>query len=1086
MPDPLPEFRSPARGALRSILDWIDELGQVPLNLLRGDLGAAGRHVLNLGAQALDAPLPGDWIPELANQEDYTTPTELLGIDRAAHPILAGATDFVGETLVNPLTWIPGTAIAKGIGKVAGLGANVVRKLPAGAEILDDAGALASKYGSKLRSVAGVQRLTPEQQAIRDAARAGSIEAVAGEKAIKKSKYLSKLTSEESDIVGDVIDDYNWQDGKLVGKLSDLPGKDLTGNPAATALDRVRLHPGVTPENVEKIAGAVQEATALGKNQKLRPGIFDDGALARLSDEYLGRKYTGQSEEQAINEALGTFGKGMSDSAPLKGIKLDSVEKVQKFLANNPKSTYVRSAIDRLAQRTQTQGSLAGRADMAKKILELARSGKINLPAGLVEDAARALPDFKAPVPPPGTVSPSVEEMLGSRAPDSVYADLLSPGSGRAAPPAGGMEPPSIDDLLAGRSHGGPVDPYNVGGASGRSKPPGSAPMDGLPDDALASYGMGIGSGRARPPASSPVPPIEDMLGRPPEIAPDPYSIGMNSGRAKPPASSLEPTDIEDMLGPAASAGGIDDVLRGHGIGVNSGKARPPLGEPTLQPLSEAQLAKGRSALLGKDAALSDPATHTLVDGIIRDMASNPETAEGAKVLSDLWSGMAPRQGLSKFMAENLNPYFKKAAVYGYVIPKIGGAIRNKLSGVWQSWSNPASRGVTIGQAKRLDGDIIGAIGDAFGFRYGRDALKSKLMAVDDALGASGGLASNAQEILRASGHKDMAEMLGSGVLDGYVRSEDLAKGIIGSGMKKKLMSIADWPAIPFRGVEDRMRVGMWMDLRAAGKSADEAGKIVRDSLYDYSISSAGNRTARDFIPFFQFQAKATVQQTKLLAEKPRVAAMLSAAMGGPSANPKYPYMEGKLNIPTGYDSDGKLSYLTGFGLPFESLSQIPNPSGSLRELGDDTMRDVIGSAQPLLKTAASAAFNKDPYFGTEFGQYDRIPVVGHAGAVGRGYNVLAQSGLIAPIDAALRGVDSLTNSHHSIPVRMVDVFTGAHVASVDPDQAMQQQLDEILGFNPDVGSVTSLYSKSHDPETQALIRALREAKQRAKANRPR
>lgn len=837
------------KGLLMSILDEVSRPGEIIRDLLAGKFEGAARQVGQLGLNAVDSMLPGDWLPnDVARPEDYTSGRELIGADDS----LGGkALGFGVDVLTDPLTYIPGAQVAKAGAKAAELASLGAAKI-VGKDALEAA-------GRHVRSTFGAQRVDPKlAKILADARAAGGVESQAGMAAIKNSA-LGKLKPGEDEIVGDIMDNLRWENGKVTGKLSDT---------SKSALDRLLSHPGVNPENQDRIAQAIKDVIEIGKNQKGRQGIFTTptqtphvmvmpgGRVSRiektggLSDEYLGRKWTGQTEEQAINEALGT-NRATQMGAPgaTKELKLETPEQIAEYMSKNPGAKFTRSATERMATRAQTQGALAQRADIGK-------------------------------------------------------------------------------------------------------------------------------------------------------------------------------------------------------------------------------------GLLGDGFQYADPKWKAAAEDAIKGIAA--EDPESAKVLMDAFSGMAPRGTFTNWLA-TANKTFKPFAVYGFGIPKFGAIVRNKVSGIWQALSNPESRGVAGGQAKRLGSDLAGAVVDSLGLNVSKDKLGSVLADWEGALATSGGSADRAIATLAAK-HPEAAAAIKAGAIDGFVRSEDLISEMARTGWKKKFTNIAEWPARMFRGVEDRMRLGMSLDLMAKGKTAEEAARITRESLYDYSIASTHNRTARDIIPFFQFSAKAIPQQAKFLSEKPYLASALANAMSsGGDDQPIYPFMEGKLNIPLGGDQ-----YVSGLGLPFEALGSIPNPSASLRDFGRQVEQNVVGSSQPLLKGAFATVSGESPYFGTEFGSYDRMPVVGSAGGLGRLYNEATEFGLpgLTPADQLARTVGKATDDRRGLGVKALDLLTGANVVDVDPDRAMQQRLTEALASDPTVLQARTPINTSRDPDTAELIKQLRAIKHRQKQAR--
>jgi hypothetical protein len=162
----------------------------------------------------------------------------------------------------------------------------------------------------------------------------------------------------------------------------------------------------------------------------------------------------------------------------------------------------------------------------------------------------------------------------------------------------------------------------------------------------------------------------------------------------------------------------------------------------------------------------------------------------------------------------------------------------------------------------------------------------------------------------------------------------------------------------------------------------------------------------------------------------------------------------------------------------------VPNLSDDLGNFGRDVQKNLVGSSHPLLKSAFAAVSGEDPYFETPYGSYDKIPGIGSAGDVGRAYNKLAGTGLIQPIDSILRLLGDATDERHGVAERLADTLTGINIASVDPDLALQQQLQQELMRNPDILRYQSFYSPHRDPEAIELMQQYQDAKGRVKAKR--
>lgn len=479
---------------------------------------------------------------------------------------------------------------------------------------------------------------------------------------------------------------------------------------------------------------------------------------------------------------------------------------------------------------------------------------------------------------------------------------------------------------------------------------------------------------------------------------------------------------------------------------------------------------------------LSNPEGRKAVEAQLREMAQTEP--EAARVFSEMFNGRPPRGAFLDALSK-ANRFFKPFAVYGAVIPKFGSIVRNKVGGAWQALSNPEARGTALAQASRIPSDITGAVASSLGMKA-PDRLGKLVQEADAAFAGAQGSVDNA---LRAMS-PEVREAFEAGAMDGWTTSEELLKEIGRTPWQKKFMSVVDWPGRIFRGVEDRMRLGMFTDLRAQGKTAQDAVRIVKDSLYDYKVSSVGNRTARDIIPFFQFTAKAVPQQAKFLAEgtlPSRLALSgISQTIGAGEENDVYPWMDGKLNLRLGDDEQGNPQYASGLGLPFESLNMLPNPSANPLDFGRQVERGIVSSLSPPLKSAYALVSGQDPFSEQPFLSYDKAPIVGRAGNAGRAYNALAGTGMIQPLDSPLRLVDKAIDPRRSTIVKALDLLTGANVQSVDPDRAEQMRINELLVRNPSVKQYRTFWQSDddRDQDVVAQLESVRGASKRLRDKR--
>lgn len=475
------------------------------------------------------------------------------------------------------------------------------------------------------------------------------------------------------------------------------------------------------------------------------------------------------------------------------------------------------------------------------------------------------------------------------------------------------------------------------------------------------------------------------------------------------------------------------------------------------------------------------------------DLAKGVLNRDSHYALKQALEGMKPRGSILGALS-GVNRNIKGAMVYGVVIPKFGSLIRNKIGMGFQSLATPGVEGQALKNLNPVN--IVNDMGRAWDEAFHTTFGTSGKFARGDTMGkAMSDLerafkeAKNTDDVaakLRSYKRGDLAEAVENGVLDGFVSSEELIKQIERSPNMQRWVDVVQAPAVMFQTMEQRGRLQAFLDLRAKHGGA-KAAQMTKDALYDYGVNSPENRAMRDIIPFGQFVAKSIPQQASMLSRTPAVGAAMAPLFYDPSGEqgPVYPYMQSKSRINVGADDKGNDLYLTGFGLPAESINMIPNFSGDLREAGRGISQGLLSSTQPLLKTAGALATGTDPYFGTPFGSYDKIPLVGNAGAAGRAFNVLSGTGVLEPFGGgALRQLGNALDESKPIGARAADFLTGAKLTAVDPDLAEQRAITQALSDRPEIKQYRTFYTQEPDEEFAQLMQALKEAKQRSKMKR--
>ncbi len=552
----------------------------------------------------------------------------------------------------------------------------------------------------------------------------------------------------------------------------------------------------------------------------------------------------------------------------------------------------------------------------------------------------------------------------------------------------------------------------------------------------------------------------------------EPLRIGHQPEPTNAPPLAQASPNVSKMLGGTKAAG----------IGEQSGKAiapkapRPPeYGPPPA--VTDAERKSAQDYLKSKSFRYADPELKKAAQDIAKQFP-----AEEATVLLHALNGMGPKNNFTSAL-DKLNSLFKGAAIYGAVVPKLGSITRNLVGGLAQTMANAEARGDTLRAATKLVPNWLHAVDDGIGKLFGTRIGKNEFQAVDDAYKMAAG---DPRKVASFIQDPMMREAVQNGILGNtFVNTEQIIKSAAQGGWKSFGKNLLTYPADMFQGAETRMRYGLYRALREKGRTPEQATKTVTDAFFDYSVSSPGNRVTRSIFPFAQFLMKAAPQQAKFLAEKP-LALSATANIQGDSRGPIYPNMAGHVNIPIGKDEQGNQQYLSSLGLPVEAIGSLPNPSANLLDFGRQVEQNIVGASQPLLKAAYSVVSGREPYQGSQYGSYGRLPIVGEAGATGRTINQLLGTGAPGAIQAAgiLGTLGKATDERTSIPEKLAGLLTGARIQSVDESRALQQTLEEALKRDPSIAQYVSLSNRDHSDAAQQLLDSLKAAKADLKAKR--
>lgn len=1094
----MPEEGFSEPGAFGSFLRWLDRPFQVVGNALQGNFASAGKQLIDFGGEALDAALPfGDWIPQATTERDFIEPSSLVGLDDA-HWLPKTAADVVIGTVLNPASWFTfgGAGAAGGVAKGLSRTGELAKRAALASPAADDAARAAVKAAQKNIKLSKKPGIFGESYGLSQSEQHIDALAQLRKSLNAKKRGIRKELQEAVDPGSDLASQTTANSAKLSQLQRQLDEIDISLDDNSQA-HRIALRTlqGEAREGVAAGASLSSQSASLkgllesglknrARTQKGADGIRQavDDAFVRIGDDFSEANIRSVLEAPEFAKTFrqgGTFfaGQRIADSgAGLKmaerafdmlppGLRsrivsgtakpreiagrlwqqtkraagwdfLDSASKGMRFKALSAGALSTRSATEKITQ------VFKGVNDETDRIIAQAFDNLNYAPDGHLIAEKTIIPASEESVDSVMKRLQSLRDGTGSTDVDLSKVDWDA--AERVVRQLDDHHVELWEELRTSKSIGQPGSDLNaaLGGASEMNLGRGAYLRRDFSGERIDDYGD----------VSS------ELMGRPQSIRGRTLQTDEDMRRflAEQPDVTLERSAMKRSMGRAAKQGEI---------------------------LTRTKLAQD---ILGDGAAvLNDDKTRARVAETLTNLAR--QEPEFARLLQDMASGMQPR-GASLVLSK-LNRWFKPAAVYGLMIPRIAAITRNQVGGIWQTASE-AGWEAALSEAKRAPANIWNSIAAGVEKYLKRDLgidtkLRRRLKDVDEVFTQFAGDTPAIREALR---RRDplLLDAFDAGVFEGFVDSEELLRQVLRSSKGQRFQDFMDAPGVMFRTLENHMRLGLFMDLRKQGLSAQRAGQVVRDSFLDYSIQSVSNRRVRDILPFFAFTAGSIAQQSRLIARKPGVAVGVSQLFGGTPDEPVSPWIADQPSFRVGNDEEGNSLFATSLGLPVEALNFLPNLSDKPMSAGRDIERSVIGSSQPMLKSLYGYVSGRDPFFGSTYGSYDKTPYIIQAlgapesGELARLYHEAAGTGLLQPLETALTTADRLSDPRMSTTEKMLNALTGVRLASSDPDRAMIQILQERLARDPKARKFTKYYGES--PEIDALKAAQKRAKEKRQA----
>jgi hypothetical protein len=1081
--------------AFEEVLRYLGRPSYAVRNLASGNVGGVLRQGADLVGDTVDAFLPGDLIPELSGKDDSPEFSDLLanwGLPKMDPGLLKTGVDVLGGIATDPLTYAGGLGIFT---KPLSIGGQLARKgvtsLPKGAAALSAFDETVGATGAFVRRMAGAERLSPLGKSAIDAMDAAN--ASGGEVAAAGAREaLSGLAAEDLDVFGRVMRNVGpdgeqvlvpsvpntpraIQTKRVMEKLQpfESPGVALT---AGDAYKRVaKGSPGTPTDGISEMLGADPFKAPTPAKFSNGVDIVNDPLLPNVSVSRIkGSTPLGPAVRGAVNEPLQDFGSLFAKNADTVSTPGAKPDDIAAMLGATGIPRAAREGADLVTNPGEAAMFTSG---MSSKVPEMARVAPDDLEKALFTNR-------------------------GER--DDIINSIMQRVDASGLPPEQAARLKDAIPKYVDLKHQQWQERINRGVVS---VPPGTDPAKAFADYMPRMLKEEDDLGKLFSPANSGGG-LSTVLPRG-YVTEEEY---MKALRASGKTPQFDIAKVEGkyaqqqagLLGRAEFAKVLtspyitsaEEKLSAAKVSIEKWTQMADAERKALTGLTPAEAAaldaKG-GTLFGMEGA---GALKTAVPKIIEEIGrTDRETAEA---LARAWTGLEGRGGFEKALAA-INNRFKPFATAGAFIPRINFNVRNVMGGMMQVLSNPEARHLWPKYAKDSADMLWGSVNDGINHILGRRfASEDKFKVMTDAINGARGSLDNA---INALPEGPMREALRHGVVSNtFADSELLAKEIAQHGWKKSYADIRDWPAKIAQGSEKRMRYSIFEGLVKGGMPSEKAARIVKDTFFDYKQNSVANRRARDVIPFFQFTAKAIPQTVKVMNEKPWLIAATRPLFTQDDAEdrPLPAWLQKQVTIPLGEGADGNPEYLTSLGLPLEALASVPNFSADVMDFGKQFRQNVIGAANPLLKTAYSTWTGQDPYFGSKWGSYDKAPGIARAlGADERSqlaaaYNMLAGAGVIQPLASPINTLSGLFSPDESLTAGLVNTLTGAKIKSVDEQAALRQLLNDALANNPKVQSFSTFSSTTEDPQTlemleqlKAVKRAMKERKQALASSQP-
>ncbi len=277
--------------------------------------------------------------------------------------------------------------------------------------------------------------------------------------------------------------------------------------------------------------------------------------------------------------------------------------------------------------------------------------------------------------------------------------------------------------------------------------------------------------------------------------------------------------------------------------------------------------------------------------------------------------------------------------------------------------------------------------------------------------------------------------------------------------------------------IEDNLRLGQFLDLKARGFTPEAAAAKVMETHFDYnSLTDFERDWMKRLIPFYTFTRRNVPKQIQRAIQSPGKIATPIRLAGRLQEDEGYvpEYLQSGLGIPMGEGTEGTQRYLSQLGLPFEEAFGRLKVGKTPWETTWKTAEGLLGMLRPEIKMALENATGKQFFTGRELADLHPGKVASLGGLLDEDTaRPIAQVLANTPATRMISTFDRLMDERKGLLTKALSLTTGAKITDVDVQKwraiDARHNLEDLLHSSPGIRQSTDYYPTAEAKATHAL-----------------